>query len=165
MHGIPEEQWVEYLEGDLPANDAVRLGEHASTCPECAASLAELSLWREKLTEEAARLRSALSTSPDQLDRLLAASLERIRQSHARWTFREAVMLLRVLLEPFCGSGTAGAAVHLAVRRSTLDGSPENPAAWKLFLSNMSETMSAICGTEAGRLVNQVGVCLNVGHA
>ena len=165
MHGISEAQWIEYVEGSLPAPDSARLRAHAATCAECSTALVELSLWREKLTEEADLLRAALALSRDHLDGLLAASIERIRQGHPRCTFREAVMLLRLQLEPFCGSGTAGAAVHLAVQRSTLNGAAENPAAWSLFVSNMSETMSAICGTEAGRLVNQVGVCLNVSQA
>jgi anti-sigma factor RsiW len=160
-HGISEQQWIEYLEGGLAELDAARVGGHLSACPECAATFAELSLWRGKLVEEAARVRAAFETSPDQLDRLLAASLERIGRSHPSWTFREAVMLLRLLVEPFCGSGTAGAAVRLAVQRSMVHGRPA-PATWDLFVSNMSEMMSSVCGTEAGRLVNQVGVWLHV---
>jgi anti-sigma factor RsiW len=163
-HGISEEQWIEYLEGGLAELDAARVGDHLSACPECAATFAELSIWRGKLVEEAAFVRAAFETSPDQLDWLLATSLERIGRSHPSWTFREAVMLLRLLVEPFCGSGTAGAAVQLAVQRSTVHGRPENPATWDLFVSNMSEMMSSVCGTEAGRLVNRVGVSLHVAH-
>jgi hypothetical protein len=75
-------------------------------------------------------------------------------------------MLLRLLVEPFCGPGTAGAAISLAVRRSTVaDGQSDAPAVWNLFVSNMSEMISSVCGTEAGRLVNQVGVCLDVAQA
>jgi anti-sigma factor RsiW len=164
-HGISEEQWIEYLEGGLVELDGARFGDHLSACPECAATLVELSFWRGKLAEEAARMRAAFETSPDQIDRLLAASLERIGRSHPSWTFREAVMLLRLLVEPFCGSGTAGAAVQLAMQRSTAHGWPENPATWDLFVSNMSEMMSSVCGTEAGRLVNQVGDWLHVAQA
>jgi anti-sigma factor RsiW len=172
-HGIIEHQWIEYLDGGLDITESARLRDHASTCPECADTLRELSRWREKLGEEAALVRAAFETSPGSLDRLLAASIQRIRvfepaaqPSDPRWSFKEAVMLLRLLVEPFCGPGTAGAAISLAVRRSTLgDARCDTPAAWNLFVSNMSEMMSSVCGTEAGRLVNQVGVCLDVAQA
>lgn len=172
-HGILEHQWLEYLDGGLDVAESARLRDHASTCPECANTLRELSRWREKLVEEAALVRAAFETSPESLDVLLAASIQRIRgfepaaqRSDPRWSFKEAVLLLRLLVEPFCGPGTAGAAISLAVRRSTLaDSRSDTPAAWNLFVSNMSEMMSSVCGTEAGRLVNQVGVCLDVAQA
>jgi hypothetical protein len=172
-HGIMEHQWLEYLEGKLDVTESAHLRVHAATCPECAGTLRELSRWRERLVEEAAFVRAALETSPESLDRLLAASIQRIRAlepaeqwSDPRWSFQEAVVLLRLLVEPFCGSGTAGAAINLAVRRSRLvDAGSDTPAAWNLFVSNMSEMMSSVCGTEAGRLVDQVGVCLDVAQA
>jgi anti-sigma factor RsiW len=170
-HGILEQQWIEYIEGTLHDRESARLRNHANTCAECARTLRELSVWREKLFEESARVRTAFETSPNDLDRLLAASLERIRglepaseRRDPHWSFREAVMLLRLLVEPFCGSGTAGATVNLAVQRSTLQGlSADTPAAWSLFVRNLSETMSSVCGTAAGLLVNEVGACLEVG--
>lgn len=171
QHGISEEQWIELIEGSLPQLESARLRAHASHCEECAGTLRELTVWRDKLVEEAAQVRAAFATSPADLDRLLAESLQRIRlvepveaRRRPGRSFREAVMLLRLLVEPFCGSGTATAAVRLAVRRSTVDGLPENPAALSLFISNMSETMASLCGKEAGRLVNQVGVSLNIAH-
>ena len=172
-HGIMEHQWLEYLDGGLDVAESARLRDHANRCPECSDTLRQLSLWREKLTEEAVRVRAAFETSPESLELLLAASIQRIRalepgaqKNDPRWSFKEAVMLLRLLVEPFCGPGTAGAAIRLAVRRSTLaDSHSDSPAAWNLFVSNMSEMMSSVCGTEAGRLVNQVGVCLDVAQA
>ena len=72
-------------------------------------------------------MRAAFDTSPASLDRLLAVSLERIRllnrprsESIRGCSFKEAVMLLRLLVEPFCGSGNGGCAMRLAVQRSTL---------------------------------------------
>lgn len=170
QHGISEEQWIQLIEGGLDERECARLRDHARLCADCAATLAELTFWREKLAEEAARVRAAFATSPADVDRLLAGALTRIRAAgldlprDARWSLREAVMLLRLLVEPFCGSGTAGAAVRLAFRRSTADGALANPATWGLFVSNMSETMASLCGKEAGRLVNQVGVSLEVAH-
>jgi|SRR5215472_5172189 len=171
LHGITEQEWLEYLDGGLDATDAVRLQDHANTCAECAGTLRELSLWREKLVEAAALVRSAVETLPGDVDRLLAESIRRIRacepaalRSNPRWSFKEAVVLLGLLVEPFCGPGTAGAAIRLAVRRST-DAQSDVPAVWNLFVSNMSEMISSVCGTEAGRLVNQVGICLDVAQA
>jgi len=164
-HGISEEQWVGYLDGVLPGREMTRLREHANHCVECAETLRDLSVWRGRLAEEAGRVRRAFDASPETLDRLLAASLKRIRalepereRVETSWTFQEGVMLMRLLVEPLCGSGTAGATIHLAVQRSTLDGA----AAWGLFVRNMSEAMGSVCGNAAGRLVNQVGSCLQV---
>ncbi len=172
-HGILEEQWIEYVDGSLDGREHGRLRDHARACPECAETLREISAWREKLVAEAARVRAAIETSPADLDRLLRASLLRIRSfdpvahlGDPNWSFREAVMLLRLLVEPFCGPGTAGATIHLAVQRSTLNEMYVDPAtAWNLFVSNMSEVVSSVCGTAAGRLVNQVGACLEVARA
>jgi anti-sigma factor RsiW len=172
-HETSEPQWLEYLDGALAVTESARLRDHAAACPECADSLRELTLWREKLVEEAALVRAVFETSPGDLDRLLAASIQRIRafepaalRADPLWSFKDAVILLRLLVEPFCGSGTAGAAIDLAVRRSTLgDARSDTSAAWKLFVSNMSEMMSSVCGTEAGRLVNRVGICLDVARA
>jgi hypothetical protein len=163
-HEISEQQWIEYLCGNLRGREPARLREHAKNCPECAGTLRDLSVWRGKLADEAALVRSAFETSQDTLDRLLADSLKRIREfetgADPSWTFREAVMLMRLLVEPFCGSGTAGATIHLAVQRSTPGAG--TPATWGLFVRNMSEAMSSVCGNAAGRLVNQVGACLQV---
>jgi anti-sigma factor RsiW len=172
-HGMTEQQWLAYLDGGLDVTEYARMRDHASTCAECAGTLRELSLWRERLVEAAALVRTAVETLPGDVDRLLAVSIQRIRacepgarRSDPRWSFKEAVMLLRLLVEPFCGPGTAGAAISLAVRRSTVaDAQSDAPAVWNLFVSNMSEMISSVCGTEAGRLVNQVGVCLDVANA
>jgi len=172
-HGFSEQQWIDYLDGSLDMRQSAGLRDHARSCPECAERLRELSLWHEKLVEEAAVVRGAFDASLTDLDRLLSASLERIRPfepsayfGDPSWSFREAVTLLRLLVEPFCGSGTAGATIHLAVQRSTLNGIyADTPAAWNLFVSNMSEVVSSVCGTAAGRLVNQVGACLEVARA
>lgn len=100
-------------------------------------------IFETELRREAARLREAVHLSDEDLDRMLR---------RRRWTPREAMLLLRLLVEPICGSGTAGAAIQLAERRSTAGAEFH----WSLFVANLSETMAFLCGAATGRLVTRV---------
>ena len=69
---------------------------------------------------------------------------------------------LRFLMEPICGPGTARAAIELAVQRSAGDGSRVTGRNWRLFVGNLSDATSLICGLAAGRLVDRAGQCLTI---
>lgn len=111
---------------------------------------------------EAGLLRDAFALTADRREAMLSASLGRIRamESRSRWTAPQAVALLRSLLTPFCGLGTARATIDLAVRRST--GTQKETLEWALFVVNLSEAIESVCGSATGRLVGQVGQSLAV---
>jgi hypothetical protein len=104
------------------------------------------------------------------VERLLTSALDRIRaagpsaiRSDSGWTAGEGMMLLRSLLEPICGHGTAKVTMDLAVQRSTAD-EPGRVTRrnWRLFVANLSGAVASVCGSAAGRLVGQAGACLAI---
>jgi anti-sigma factor RsiW len=167
-HNISEREWLEYLGGRLPRARAARIGRHVETCAECAQLLGELTGWSRLLAKEGSRLRSALSVPEDEMDRLIERTVEEIRLTDSQYqrrgrgrTTAQGLFLLRLLIEPFVGSGTARIAIDLAVRRCTVDpGSELCGGDWPLFVNNLSETLASICGSAAARLVARAGAAL-----
>jgi len=86
--------------------------------------------------------------------------------SPAGWSVAEATLLLRVLIEPICGRGTAGTTISLARRRSVRAAEERlTSGSWGLFISNLSDAMSSICGAAAGTLVRRAGFSIAVQEA
>ena len=172
-HGISEQQWLEYIDGALPARERARVWEHIEACPECAQTLRELDGWRALISEEGARLRLSAQLPEAEIDSLLAGCLERIRAGEPAglrlglgWTVTEGMILLRSLMEPMCGLGTARATISLAARRSTADQQGHiTERNWRIFVANLSEAIASVCGSAAGRLVSRAGVFLTIGEA
>jgi len=167
-HGISEREWLEYLEGRLSRPRAVEIRRHLDGCPDCMHLLGELMEWQRRLTEEGGQLRSAMTPSPDETDRfvdrvmeqVLAASPKSWNASQARST-AQGLFLLRSLIEPIFGRGTAQVAIDLAVRRCTAQPDMElRHDDWPVFVNNLSETLGSISGSAAARLVSRVGAAL-----
>ena len=164
---IREADWLRFLDdpGDREAGAPVR--EHMARCARCADLFESLKSIREGLAIEGARIRAAFAATDAEIDGLLTRCLAEIRSpSHEGWSAAEATLLLRVLIEPICGRGTAGATISLARRRS-LAAAEEHltGGSWSLFISNLSDAMSSICGAAAGRLVRRAGFSIAVQEA
>jgi hypothetical protein len=169
-HGISERQWLEFLEDSAEPGEAVRIQQHLAECPECSGLYAQLRAWGEAVQREATCLRRGAELSEPEIDRLLAGALNRIRttqlpnDSPSRiWSAQEAMMLLRLLLAPLCGLGTARAAIRFAATEADANG--ENAITgdnWRNFVSNLSQTISQQCGLATGRLVGRVGISLGI---
>jgi hypothetical protein len=149
-----EEQWLKYMDGD--ADPAMR--KHVDSCADCRALVSSIDEIGATLHEEGLRARDAICPTPAELDQMLGRCLTELRGP--AWTANEAVLLMRALVEPICGPGTAGASILLAIRRSTSGRLTESN--WNLFVSNLSDVMVSVCGSAAGRLVNRAGVCLSL---
>ena len=166
-HDISEQEWLEYLGGTLPGARSEYIRRHIETCAECAQLLRELTDWRQLLANEGSRLRGALSLPEEEMDGFVESSVKKIWVAGPRFgsgrtrTAAEGLFLLRSLIEPIFGSGTARVAIDLAVRRCTV-----NPGAglcggdWPLFVNNLSEALASISGTAAARLVTRAGAAL-----
>lgn len=154
-----EKQWLLYIDGEPSPG----MREHVEACADCRAFLASMVDVGQMLQQEAALVR-ADTPSDDELERMLANCLARLRTDskiiQPQWTPNEAVLLLRALVEPICGQGTAGASILLALRRSTSSDQRVTQSNWNLFVSNLSDVMVSVCGSAAGRLVNRAGFCL-----
>jgi anti-sigma factor RsiW len=162
-HGIKEQEWLGYVDGVLERTRVAEIDRHLEVCANCAQLLAELSEWQQNLTREGIRLRDAAAPSNEELDLFVGRALEAVvggaaLENRGRWSIVQGLFLLRALIEPIFGRGTAQVAIDLAVRRCTLN--PESRlggAEWPLFVKNLSETLSSISGVGAARLVTRVG--------
>ncbi len=169
QHGISERKWLEFLDGTMDPEERRGIRAHLEKCAGCAKLASELAVWRNLLLAEGLRLREASRLPDEELDLLLARSMERIRsaepvgaRSSFAWTVADGIRVLRFLMEPICGPGTARAAIELAVRRSADDGSRVSGRNWRLFVGNLSDATALICGLAAGRLVDRAGLCLGI---
>jgi hypothetical protein len=138
---------------------------HVATCAECAQLFAELSGWQRNLSEEGLRLRNAAAPSEEELDRFVGRALKAITGEPAPdrrgRSILQGLFLLRALIEPIFGRGTAQVAMDLAVRRSTSNSGNElGHGEWPVFVNNLSETLGSISGAAAARLVTRVGAAL-----
>jgi len=168
-HDISEREWLEYVAGAASAEQATRIQRHVDGCPECARLLDDLVNWHDLLSTEGSRLRQALRLPEHEMDAFIDRTVDRIRSApHPELAASsgrspaERMFLLRSLIEPIFGSGTAGAAMDLALRRCTTH--PEGRLVrddWPLFVRNLSDTLASICGLAAGRLVNRAGHSLS----
>lgn len=177
QNNFSEQQWLLYMDGGLEPDAATLMQKHIDGCSDCRTFVASMLDVSRMLHQHGAGLRDAAAPSDAELDRMLARCLTRMRSDFPKragtnWTANEAVLLLRALVEPICGPGTAGASILLAVRRSTSDlnqglntGLNQGDERlternWNLFVSNLSDVMVSVCGSAAGRLVNRAGLCL-----
>lgn len=167
-HGISVSQWLEFIDETLDAEQRGRIHAHVSSCPECARLCSELRTWHEAITTEASRLREAVELQAPDAERLLERATEHLRElepaefrGSGGWTVAEALMLLRSLVAPYCGWGTACVAVDLAAGRLADGGAAEvaEQRNWPAFVAHLSEALSSICGLTAGRMVDQAGRC------
>ena len=164
---ILDADWLRFLDDPRDGEIGERVRDHIAGCGSCARLFESLELMREGLVTEGARIRAAAAVTDTEIDALLGRCLAEIRSgSQAGWSASEATLLLRVLIEPICGRGTAGATISLARRRS-LPASEEHltSGSWSVFISNLSDAMSSICGAAAGRLVRRAGFSIAVQEA
>jgi anti-sigma factor RsiW len=165
-HGITDQQWMDFHDGKLDAPSRATIEGHLAACAECASLHEELVIWRERLAGEGARIRQAMELPEPELERMLAASLERVAAARpAAWRggAAEAVAMLRTLLAPVLGAGTVRAACDAALRLAAPDGI--TAATWATFTRALGEIIRAICGIAAGRLVGRAAETLAMDHA
>jgi anti-sigma factor RsiW len=165
-HGITEQDWMRFIDGEATGIERRRVEDHLSMCAACAAQAAELRSWRVQLRAEGHRLSSALAGGEAQLEALLEDGLARVRAAGhgagAGWSVREGLSLLRSVMEPLCGTGATQAAMSLAIRRSAGFEEELGGNNWDLFVVNLREATTSVCGIATGRLVSRAGSCLQI---
>jgi hypothetical protein len=115
--------------------------------------------WLDKVLQtEGARLRSSVTMTDRDVERLLDAVLLQASATGCVWTPTHGLFVLRQLLQPFCGPGLAKVTIDLALRRSTPP-HDRNLAAhhWPVFVSNLTDAVGGVCGLAAARLVGHAG--------
>lgn len=160
MHGIDEGKWLAFLDGE----SCPEVDRHLHTCSECAQTLEQLRAWQTTLRLQGSRLRDAAAGGETRVEQMLEACLEELARTRS-WTPQQATLLLRSLLEPFCGAGAAQAITELTMRRSSSTNGVFDSTGWRLFVRNLSENVESICGSAAGRLIGHAGLSLAVENA
>jgi hypothetical protein len=161
---ITDADWLRFFDAPRDCEDNQRVREHIAGCAHCANVLESFESVRQGLLTEKDLIHGAVAISDAEIDALLGRCLAQIRtEPHAGWSAAEATLLVRLLIEPICGHGTAGATISLARRRSLpLTEANLTSKSWSTFISNLSDAMSSICGAAAGRLVRRAGFSIAV---
>jgi anti-sigma factor RsiW len=161
VHNLSEQEWIEYIEARMDPDRQGHVDAHVATCGECARTASQLRHWREELSREGARLREAMAVPETDIERMLASSLERIYAIRSSGgSVAEALLALRLLIEPILGPGTVRSAMSLASHRLATEPEQITAPEWGAFVSGMSEATSKVCGLTAGRLVQLAGTSL-----
>ena len=162
-HEISEQQLLAEVEGTADASLRDCIQAHLGVCSECAARHEQLRTWHERLAGEGARIRAAMAVEGEAVERLLAASMERIAAAGPpSASAAEGVVMLRSLLAPVFGAGTVQAAAEMALRSAAPIGGLTG-ATWAAFTAALSGMLETICGMAAGRLVLRAAAALPVG--
>ena len=170
-HGVTQQQWLDFMDGNLDAGRRREIQQHLELCPECYGDYLEMMAWGHAIESEASRLRDAIDRAEPGMDRLVQDALERIRAvglepcAAGPYTTSRSLFVLRTLLAPICGIGTARAAIQLARRDAgLLAGDRFGASEWRDFVAILSRTISQQCGIAAGRLIVSVGLGLGAGE-
>lgn len=168
-HGFTHSQWLDFLDDALPAAECGRMKAHLAVCADCRQLMIRIQEWETAIQGEARLLTAELDRDPAEISWLAARALERIRASEPAGVVLspfgqgEAVLLLRALLDPLCGSGAARNAVQLATEQSCGVGERFVSAPnWSLFVRNLGATVGAVYGAPARRLIECVGGLVEV---
>ena len=168
-HGFTHAQWINFLDDALPPAERSRMEAHLEECRECRGFTVSIQEWETAIQCEAGLLIAELDRDPNDIRRLAARALARIRASGppgvvlSPFGQGEAVLLLRALLDPLCGSGAARNAVQLATERSYGPGEQWASAPnWGLFVKNLGATVGAVYGAPARVLIECVGSLVEV---
>ena len=162
-HPIDYDDWLGYLDGDLDQMRTTRVREHIEHCSECC------STWNE-LLEATAAMRSAArefevvhAFGEDEVRSGRERVLARIRTLESRSTLESVaageltvgrLRKLQHVVAPVCGARTAFRLIVAAAGRTPV---PQGTAAWLVFLEQLTDLTSALCGRSMARLVWEIG--------
>ena len=161
-HGISDDQWASYLDGDPEHRD--RVEAHLIGCKRC---------WEfnERMSRTATRLRSAgeamrhhFPLSDSVFHRSLRRVLARIRRCDENPETEQAVEVrarldsLKEVLAPMCGSTTAVRALAAAAMGSPARSLERvNEENWDPFLTSLKSIAVVMCGETGAHLVWESG--------
>lgn len=158
MHGFSEQQWLEFLEGALPADQTARLTAHVGQCEECSRTASELRTWQAAISAEAGRLCQGFHRSEAEISALLDRFFDRLYRGGPAIPIEKRLLLLDVLLTPLCGPEAVRRLVRAA--GSACRAADLQDSDWPLFITHLSALAASVCGTAAGRLIHQAGARL-----
>ena len=164
MHGITEQQWIDYLDRRLDAGESARVEAHLDACAECRAFQSSMMRTTLSLSEAGAQVRGSFPVEAEQTHNALAHVLARVldaearQQKLSRGEIEERLEQLEEILAEMCGSWTAANALRVASRNAIHDSvgklTPDN---WPSFLKRLASIASVFCGDTGAKLVLEYG--------
>ena len=162
-HPISYDEWLGYLDGELPPVPKARVGKHIAACAECTVVWEELLTVTAGLRAASEQYVAASRVSEEAVSRGRGRVLARIRAlagppavevvAEGELTVGRLRRLQNVVA-PACGAHTAFRLIVAAVGRTS---SPGSTSAWQRFLEQLTELTSALCGRSIARLVWEIG--------
>lgn len=159
IHGISDQEWVAYLDGELEAVDRDRLETHFTGCAICWEFFDRVAQTTARLDAAGKATRHSVPLSDDELRRSMGEVLARIRRGRLRTTeVRERLDCLERVMAPMCGTTTATRALRAAAQGSPAQ-SLEYVTAdnWTPFLSSLRSIAAVMCGETGAHLVWESG--------
>jgi len=159
MHGITDEDWMKYFDGDLEPAAIDRIEAHFIGCRLCWDFYDEMANAEERLRAGGAVLRSERPLRERVLHRAIESTLAQLRgYEQANNDVRERLDHLRAVMAPMCGTTTADRALKLAAEGSPAKSlesiTSEN---WKPFLLSLTSIAAVMCGDTGADLVWESG--------
>jgi len=167
MHGIPEKEWNDYIEGlaDEAARD--RIEAHLIGCLSCWEFYEQMVHVTGALRSSGKDLRAVLALSDRQLHSGLqgvfaklqvAENINAAAESSAPHFIQEKLQVLAAVMSPMCGSHTAAKALQAAAEVSPAR-SLERVTAdnWTPFLKSLKSIAAVMCGETGAHLVWESG--------
>ena len=160
-HGISDDQWTSYLDGELEHRDQIEA--HLIGCQPCWEFNERMQRTEARLGIAGEAVRHQYPLSDNVLHRSLQRVLARIwRHKESEIEQAEEVRArldsLKEVLAPMCGSGTASRALVAAAMGSPAKSlelvSEEN---WDPFLANLKSIAVVMCGETGAHLVWESG--------
>jgi hypothetical protein len=163
-HLFSEEEWNDYIEGEVDDETRDRFEAHLIGCLSCWKFYQRMANATEALRVNGAGMRSVFALQDRQLSAGLRAVFAKIDEAEAaerdqpRHVIQQRLDALAAVMAPMCGSQTATNALRAAARVSharTLDRVTEDN--WTSFLTSLKPIADVMCGETGARLVWESG--------
>ena len=163
-HLFSEEEWNDYIEGEVDDETRDRFEAHLIGCLSCWNFYERMANATEALRTGGAGMRAIFALQDRQLSAGLRGVFAKIDEAEAaerdapRRLIQQRLDALAEVMAPMCGSQTATRALSAAARVSrarSLESVTEDN--WTSFLTSLKPIASVMCGETGARLVWESG--------
>jgi hypothetical protein len=161
MHGISEEDWEAYVEGDLVESERDRIEAHLTGCLVCWERYEQLQFVTAQLRAAGATARCGWPLRDEQLHAGLQRAVAKLRAQECEANtavIRQRLNTLTGTMAEMCGTAATAKALRVAAKRSaaqTLEG--VSTANWDSFLARLTSIATVICGETGAHLIRESG--------
>jgi hypothetical protein len=163
-HLFSEEEWNDYIEGDVDDETRDRFEAHLIGCLSCWKFYERMANATEALRTSGAGMRAIFALQDRQLSAGLRGVFAKIDEAESaereepRRLIQQRLDALAAVMAPMCGSQTATRALRAAARVSrarSLESVTEDN--WTSFLTSLKPIAAVMCGDTGARLVWESG--------